>query len=86
MATGHAMRMGMELGVHRALSILRSRMAAPPSAFDAHEERLLVVSARVWLALYIQDHSFVFRLLPLRTLLTRRRQHESRHRETHDAP
>ncbi|KIO30710.1 hypothetical protein M407DRAFT_20239 [Tulasnella calospora MUT 4182] len=51
--SGHAMRMALDLGLHRALE----KLAEPSSKKRSdEEERDLVVSARIWLCLYWFDH------------------------------
>ncbi|KAG8964479.1 hypothetical protein FRC03_001730 [Tulasnella sp. 419] len=51
--SGHAMRMALDLGLHRALE----KLADPGSKKRTEEEeRDLVVSARIWLCLYWFDH------------------------------
>ncbi|KAG8736305.1 hypothetical protein FRC12_017689, partial [Ceratobasidium sp. 428] len=52
--SGHAMRMALDLGLHRALE----KLADGPSdgKRSEEEERDLVVSARIWLCLYWFDH------------------------------
>ncbi|KAL5631355.1 hypothetical protein ACGC1H_007019 [Rhizoctonia solani] len=52
--SGHAMRMALDLGLHRALE----KLADGPSEGKRSEaeERDLVVSARIWLCLYWFDH------------------------------
>ncbi|KAH9839381.1 uncharacterized protein C8Q71DRAFT_704427 [Rhodofomes roseus] len=52
--SGHAMRMALDLGLHRALE----KLADPESSKKRteEEERNLVVSARIWLCLYWFDH------------------------------
>ncbi|KAL5485143.1 hypothetical protein ACEPAI_7785 [Sanghuangporus weigelae] len=51
--SGHAMRMALDLGLHRALEKLADPHAKQRSE---EEERDLVVSARIWLCLYWFDH------------------------------
>ncbi|KAJ7703197.1 hypothetical protein B0H17DRAFT_922430 [Mycena rosella] len=51
--SGHAMRMALDLGLHRALEKLADDNAKPRTE---EEERNLVVSARIWLCLYWFDH------------------------------
>ncbi|KAH7888855.1 hypothetical protein F5I97DRAFT_1802840 [Phlebopus sp. FC_14] len=51
--TGHAMRMALDLGLHRALEKLADSTGRRRSE---EEERDLVVSARIWLCLYWFDH------------------------------
>ncbi|KAF9012314.1 hypothetical protein BDQ17DRAFT_1232266 [Cyathus striatus] len=51
--SGHAMRMALDLGLHRALEKLAEDNGKQRSE---EEERNLVVSARIWLCLYWFDH------------------------------
>ena len=51
--SGHAMRMALDLGLHRALEKLAESGGKRRSE---EEERDLVVSARIWLCLYWFDH------------------------------
>lgn len=51
--SGHAMRMALDLGLHRALDKLADSNAKQRTS---EEERDLVVSARIWLCLYWFDH------------------------------
>jgi len=51
--SGHAMRMALDLGLHRALEKLADSNGKRRSE---EEERDLVVSARIWLCLYWFDH------------------------------
>ncbi|KAF8625442.1 hypothetical protein AX15_005399 [Amanita polypyramis BW_CC] len=51
--SGHAMRMALDLGLHRALEKLADDNGKQRSQ---EEERDLVVSARIWLCLYWFDH------------------------------
>ncbi|KAG8214039.1 hypothetical protein J3R82DRAFT_10795 [Butyriboletus roseoflavus] len=51
--SGHAMRMALDLGLHRALEKLADESGKLRSE---EEERDLVVSARIWLCLYWFDH------------------------------
>ncbi|KAF5348683.1 hypothetical protein D9758_006841 [Tetrapyrgos nigripes] len=51
--SGHAMRMALDLGLHRALDKLADENGKSRSEA---EERDLVVSARIWLCLYWFDH------------------------------
>ncbi|KAL1748643.1 hypothetical protein HDZ31DRAFT_79510 [Schizophyllum fasciatum] len=50
--SGHAMRMALDLGLHRALE----KLADDSKKRTEEEERDLVVSARIWLCLYWFDH------------------------------
>jgi len=51
--SGHAMRMALDLGLHRALEKLADEGSKHRTE---EEERNLVVSARIWLCLYWFDH------------------------------
>ncbi|KAK1232295.1 hypothetical protein PQX77_004546 [Marasmius sp. AFHP31] len=51
--SGHAMRMALDLGLHRALEKLADDTGKKRTE---EEERDLVVSARIWLCLYWFDH------------------------------
>ncbi|KAJ2922736.1 hypothetical protein H1R20_g14352, partial [Candolleomyces eurysporus] len=51
--SGHAMRMALDLGLHRALEKLAEDTGKQRTE---EEERNLVVSARIWLCLYWFDH------------------------------
>lgn len=52
--SGHAMRMALDLGLHRALDKLADDNSSRHRSQE--EERNLVVSARIWLCLYWFDH------------------------------
>ncbi|KAF7793852.1 hypothetical protein EIP86_004973 [Pleurotus ostreatoroseus] len=52
--SGHAMRMALDLGLHRALDKLAEDGGSKKRSEE--EERNLVVSARIWLCLYWFDH------------------------------
>ncbi|OCH86124.1 hypothetical protein OBBRIDRAFT_797500 [Obba rivulosa] len=52
--SGHAMRMALDLGLHRALEKLADPEGSKKRTEE--EERNLVVSARIWLCLYWFDH------------------------------
>ncbi|KAF8608925.1 hypothetical protein BDV93DRAFT_433742 [Ceratobasidium sp. AG-I] len=54
--SGHAMRMALDLGLHRALEKLADGPSDGTSKRSEAEERDLVVSARIWLCLYWFDH------------------------------
>ena len=54
---GHALRMGLDLGLHLALEKLADSGATSRSE---EEERHLVVSARTWLCIYWFDHQCVY--------------------------
>ena len=50
--SGHAMRMALDLGLHRALE----KLADTDKSLTAEEERDLVISSRIWLCVYWFDH------------------------------
>lgn len=54
LATGHAMRMALDLGLHRALQKLGEINPKGKQRRD-EEERDLVISARIFLSLYLLD-------------------------------
>lgn len=56
---GHALRMGIDLGLHLALEKLAADSGAKRRSEE--EERHLVVSARTWLCIYWFDHQCVLR-------------------------
>lgn len=58
--SGHAMRMALDLGLHRALEKLADDGGKNRSE---EEERDLVVSSRIWLCLYWFDHQCVISLV-----------------------
>ena len=58
--SGHAMRMALDLGLHRALEKLADDGGKKRSE---EEERDLVVSSRIWLCLYWFDQKYVRQLL-----------------------
>jgi hypothetical protein len=60
--SGHAMRMALDLGLHRALEKLADTNGKKRTE---EEERDLVVSSRIWLCLYWFDHQWVLSLLPI---------------------
>ncbi|WWC96649.1 hypothetical protein V866_003521 [Kwoniella sp. B9012] len=49
---GHALRMGLDMNLHRALDRLANKDEVRPEA----DERDLVVSARIWLNCYMHEH------------------------------
>lgn len=55
--SGHAMRMALDLSLHKALEKLAE--TSPVRARSQEEERDLVVSSRIWLCLYCFDHQCV---------------------------
>ncbi len=55
--SGHALRMALDLGLHRALEKLAD---ASGKTLSEEEQRDLVVSSRIWLCLYWFDHQSVF--------------------------
>lgn len=71
--SGHAMRMALDLGLHRALDKLaenngkirseeeeRNLGAVNFDAYQTYTEFRSVVSARIWLCLYWFDHQYAF--------------------------
>lgn len=54
LATGHAMRMALDLGLHRALEKLEDVVSKGKYRRE-EEERDLVISARIFLSLYLLD-------------------------------
>ena len=51
---GHALRMALDMNLHRALDSLADTTATAQR--NDYEERELVVSARIWLNVYMNDH------------------------------
>ena len=51
--SGHALRMALDLGLHRALEKLAD---SGGKTLSEEEQRDLVVSSRIWLCLYWFDH------------------------------
>ncbi|EJD51772.1 hypothetical protein AURDEDRAFT_111388 [Auricularia subglabra TFB-10046 SS5] len=56
---GHAVRMALELGLHKAWPKLLKRMKLGRSA-ASQEERELVISTRTWFTLYLFEHQMSF--------------------------
>ncbi|KZV93797.1 hypothetical protein EXIGLDRAFT_716777 [Exidia glandulosa HHB12029] len=56
---GHAVRMALELGMHKAWPKLLKRMKAGKNA-PSNEERELVISTRTWFCLYLFEHQMSF--------------------------
>ncbi|TBU34710.1 hypothetical protein BD311DRAFT_773761 [Dichomitus squalens] len=56
---GHAVRMAMELSMHKAWPELLKRMKAG-KASTSSKDRQLVVSARTWLCLYLFEHQMSY--------------------------
>ncbi|KAG8917526.1 hypothetical protein FRC01_002396 [Tulasnella sp. 417] len=56
---GHATRMALEFGMHKAWPKLLKRMHAG-KAGTSPEERELVISARTWFCLYLYEHQMSF--------------------------
>ncbi|CAE6401834.1 unnamed protein product [Rhizoctonia solani] len=56
---GHAVRMGLEIGMHRAWPRLHKRMRAGKISVS-QEERQLVISARTWFVLFLFEHQISF--------------------------
>lgn len=83
--SGHAMRMALDLGLHRALEKLADDTGKQRTE---DEERNLVVSARIWLCLYWFDHQYVniwlhFSLYSLANIPSHSAKDESWHWTTH---
>ncbi|KAF8711861.1 Fungal specific transcription factor domain, partial [Rhizoctonia solani] len=56
---GHAVRMGLEIGMHKAWPRLHKRMRAG-KILVSQEERQLVISARTWFVLFLFEHQISF--------------------------
>jgi len=56
---GHAVRMAMEIGMHKAWPDLLKRMKVNKSTTTA-KERQLVISARTWFCLYLFEHQMSY--------------------------
>ncbi|KAG8897423.1 hypothetical protein FRB99_008163, partial [Tulasnella sp. 403] len=56
---GHATRMALELGMHKAWPKLMKRMNAGKTS-SSQDERELVISARTWFCLYLFEHQMSF--------------------------
>lgn len=56
---GHAVRMGLEIGMHKAWPRLFKRMRAGKISVS-QEERQLVISARTWFVLFLFEHQISF--------------------------
>ncbi|KAJ1301554.1 hypothetical protein OPQ81_008802 [Rhizoctonia solani] len=56
---GHAVRMGLEIGMHKAWPRLLKRMRAGKISVS-QEERQLVISARTWFVLFLFEHQISF--------------------------
>ncbi|CAE7145755.1 unnamed protein product [Rhizoctonia solani] len=56
---GHAVRMGLEIGMHKAWPRLHKRMRAGKISVS-QEERQLVISARTWFVLFLFEHQISF--------------------------
>ncbi|KAG8762185.1 hypothetical protein FRC11_010572 [Ceratobasidium sp. 423] len=56
---GHAVRMGLEIGMHKAWPKLHKRMRAGKISVS-QEERQLVISARTWFVLFLFEHQISF--------------------------
>ncbi|KAH9937267.1 uncharacterized protein B0H18DRAFT_969848 [Fomitopsis serialis] len=56
---GHAVRMAMELSMHKAWPELLKRMKAN-KASDSPKDRQLVISARTWFCLYLFEHQMSY--------------------------
>lgn len=51
--SGHAVRMALDLGLHRALEKLADGSS---KELGLEEERELIISSRIWLCVYWFDH------------------------------
>ncbi|KAG9019268.1 hypothetical protein FRB90_004537 [Tulasnella sp. 427] len=58
LTAGHAIRVAVELGVHKALSRLEKMQASHNS--DPERHRPLITAARTWLALYVFEYQISF--------------------------
>lgn len=56
---GHAVRMGLEIGMHKAWPRLYKRMRAGKISVS-QEERQLLISARTWFVLFLFEHQISF--------------------------
>ncbi|KAJ9125093.1 hypothetical protein QFC22_000046 [Naganishia vaughanmartiniae] len=54
--SGHALRMGLDMHLHKALEKLNDNKPLPGAQRSDSEERDLVVSARIWMNCYLNDH------------------------------
>lgn len=58
---GHAVRMAMELSLHKAWpKLLRRMQSKSKSAIDGSEDRDLVVASRTWFCLYLFEHQLSY--------------------------
>ncbi|KAL4069755.1 hypothetical protein V8B97DRAFT_1969116 [Scleroderma yunnanense] len=57
---GHAVRMAMELSLHKAWPKLLRRMQNRSSSYDPNEDRELVVASRTWFCLYLFEHQLSY--------------------------
>ncbi|KAJ9104788.1 hypothetical protein QFC19_003929 [Naganishia cerealis] len=54
--SGHALRMGLDMHLHKALEKLNDNKSLAGQTRSVSEERDLVVSARIWMNCYLNDH------------------------------
>ncbi|KAI6031642.1 hypothetical protein BKA83DRAFT_4203353 [Pisolithus microcarpus] len=57
---GHAVRMAMELSLHKAWPRLLRRMQNRSSNYDPNEDRELVIASRTWFCLYLFEHQLSY--------------------------
>ncbi|KIJ68212.1 hypothetical protein HYDPIDRAFT_106363 [Hydnomerulius pinastri MD-312] len=57
---GHAVRMAMELSLHKAWPKLLRRMQSKSKTTDGTEDRDLVIASRTWFCLYLFEHQLSY--------------------------
>lgn len=57
---GHAVRMAMELSLHKAWPRLLRRMQNRSSNYDPNDDRELVIASRTWFCLYLFEHQLSY--------------------------
>ncbi|KIM66353.1 hypothetical protein SCLCIDRAFT_1211595 [Scleroderma citrinum Foug A] len=57
---GHAVRMAMELSLHKAWPKLLRRMQNRGPSYDPNDDRELVVGSRTWFCLYLFEHQLSY--------------------------
>ncbi|KAG8219668.1 hypothetical protein J3R82DRAFT_623 [Butyriboletus roseoflavus] len=57
---GHAVRMAMELSLHKAWPKLLRRMQSKAKGTDGSEDRDLVIGSRTWFCLYLFEHQLSY--------------------------
>ncbi|KAI6047737.1 hypothetical protein EDC04DRAFT_2619708 [Pisolithus marmoratus] len=57
---GHAVRMAMELSLHKAWPRLFRRMQNRSSSYNPNEDRDLVIASRTWFCLYLFEHQLSY--------------------------